>query len=74
MKEITLRISDKKLSFFLELVNQLGLEVVEQEEYVIPQWQQEQVLKAKQEIKEGTAELNEWASLKDDLFEKYDLK
>lgn len=27
MKEITLRISDKKLPFFMELVKQLGIEV-----------------------------------------------
>lgn len=29
MKEITLRIPDKKLSFFLELIKQLGFEVAE---------------------------------------------
>ncbi len=73
MKEITLRISDKKLSFFKELVEQLGLEIVK-EEVSVPKWQQEQVREVKQEIQEGTAELTEWKSLKKDLFEKYDVK
>jgi hypothetical protein len=70
MKEITLRISDKKLSFFMELVDQLGLEVIK-EDILVPQWQQDQVRQSKHEIKEGTADLTEWKSLKKDLFEKY---
>lgn len=32
MKEVTLRIPEKKLSFFLELATQLGFEVTEQTE------------------------------------------
>ena len=32
MKEITLKIPDKKLNFFLELVKQLGFEITEQVE------------------------------------------
>lgn len=70
MKEITLRVSDKKVSFFIEIVEQLGLEVIK-ESISVPQWQIEQVRQSKQDIKEGTAELTEWKSLKKDLFEKY---
>jgi hypothetical protein len=29
MKEVTLKISDKKYDFFMELINQLGIEVAE---------------------------------------------
>ena len=36
MKEITLKIPEKKISFFLELVKQLGIEV-SQNEQVIPE-------------------------------------
>ena len=72
MKEITLRVSDKKLSFFMELVEQLGIEVIK-EDIPVPQWQKEQVRQSIQEIKEGTAELTEWKSLKKDLFEKYNV-
>jgi hypothetical protein len=70
MKEITLRVSDKKVSFFIEIVEQLGLEVIK-ESISVPQWQIEQVRQSKQDIKEVTAELTEWKSLKKDLFEKY---
>lgn len=72
MKEITLRISDSKLSFFMELVKQLGVEVVE--DTPIPQWQKDQVRQSIQEIKEGTAELTEWEAIKKDIFENYQLK
>lgn len=36
MKEITLKIPDKKLGFFMELVKQLGLEVTN-DDFVIPE-------------------------------------
>jgi hypothetical protein len=36
MKEITLKVPDKKLSFFMELVKQLGFEVA-QDDLVIPE-------------------------------------
>ena len=72
MKEITLRISDSKLSFFMELVKQLGVEVVE--DTPIPQWQKDQVRQSIQEIEDGTAELTEWDAIKKDIFEKYNVK
>lgn len=72
MKEITLRISDSKLSFFMELVKQLGIEVVE--DTPIPKWQKDQVRQSIQEIEDGTAELTEWETIKKDIFEKYNVK
>lgn len=73
MKEITLKVPDKKLGFFMELVKHLGIEVTK-EDIVIPEWQKEQVRKSKQEIVEGTAELIEWETTKKDLFKKYNVK
>ncbi len=73
MKEITIRISEKKLPFFMELIKQLSVEVV-QTDNSIPDWQKEQVLLSKQEIKDGKAELKNWSSLKSELFEKYSVK
>jgi hypothetical protein len=35
MREITLKIPDKKISFFMELVNQLGLEI--KNDIIIPE-------------------------------------
>lgn len=43
MKEITLRIPEKKFNFFMELVNQLGLEVTN-DNLEIPEWHKEIVL------------------------------
>ena len=40
MKEITIKVPDKKLGFFMELVKQLGIEVTK-EDVVIPEWQKE---------------------------------
>lgn len=57
----------------MELVKQLGFEVTK-EDIVIPEWQKEQVRKAKQEIKDGTAGLIEWETAKKDLFKKYNVK
>lgn len=45
MKEVTLKIPDQKLSFFMELVKQLGLEISDQNiKPVIHDWQKEEVL------------------------------
>lgn len=73
MKEITLRISEKKLHFFMELMDQLGFEVVK-EETTVPEWQQEFVKQSKQEIEDGIAELSDWESIRGDLFKKYNVK
>ena len=44
MKEITLKIPDQKLDFFMELVKQLGLEISEASTIVVHEWQKEEVL------------------------------
>ncbi len=40
MKQVTLKVPDKKLVFFLELAKQLGLEITNQEDTTVPVWQQ----------------------------------
>lgn len=70
MKELTLKISEKKLPFFLELVKQLGVEVVANNPE-IPKWQKEQVQKSKIELQKGEAEIIEWNEIRKDLFDKY---
>lgn len=64
MKEITLKVPDTKLSFFLELVNQLGLEI-KNDELVISKKHQEIVMDRIQNTKEE--DLLNWDDIKDDF-------
>ena len=51
MKEITLKIPEDKYVFFMEVFNQLGLEVSD-DDFVIPEWQKEVVLERIKKNKE----------------------
>lgn len=51
MKEITLKIPEDKFDFFMEIFNQLGLEVSD-DDFVIPEWQKEVVLERIKNAKE----------------------
>ena len=64
MKEITLKVPDTKLRFFMELFKQLGLEVKD-EELIIPKKHQEIVLDRIQNTKEE--ELLNWDDIEDDF-------
>ncbi len=64
MKEITLKVPDTKLRFFMELVKQLGLEVKD-EELIISKEHQEIVLDRIQNTKEE--DLLNWDDIKDDF-------
>ena len=64
MKEITLKVPDTKLRFFMELFKQLGLEVSD-EEFVIPEEHKEVVLERIQNTKEE--DLLNWDDIKDDF-------
>lgn len=64
MKEITLKVPDTKLKFFMELVNQLGLEI-KNDEFVISKKHQEIVLDRIQNTKEE--DLLNWDDIKDDF-------
>lgn len=63
MKEITLKVPDNKLRFFMELINQLGLEIKDDD--LIPKKHQEIVLDRIQNTKEE--DLLNWDDIKDDF-------
>lgn len=65
MKQITLKIPEKKFNFFLELFKQLGLEITEQIE--VPEWQQAEVLKRMELSKANPERLLDWEQVKEEL-------
>lgn len=68
MKEITLKIPDKKVEFFMELVKELGFEV--QEEIEIPEEQQEEVNKRLQLIDSGEMSIRSWEAAEKEIFRR----
>lgn len=54
MKEVTLKIPESKFNFFMELVNELGIETADQQDadFEIPEWQKEIVLERLKKNKE----------------------
>ncbi len=73
MKEITIKVPDKKLGFFMELVKQLGIEVTK-EDTVIPEWQKKQLDEAIEEHESGKVNYTDWEDVKKNLFAKYNAK
>lgn len=63
MKEITLKIPDKKVDFFMELVKELGFEV--QEEIEIPVEHKNIVRERIRTSKENPDQLLNWDDVKD---------
>ena len=63
MKEITLKIPDKKVDFFMELVKELGFEV--QEEIEIPEEHKNIVRERIRTSKENPDQLLNWDDVKD---------
>ncbi|WP_107037450.1 addiction module protein [Brumimicrobium mesophilum] len=67
MKEITLKVPDTKLNFFMELVNQLGLEI-KNDEVNIPLEQQQEVQRRLELLQEGKMKTRSWSEAKQDIF------
>ena len=65
MQEITLKIPEKKLSFFMELVNQLGIEIIE--DVHIPEEHTKIVLERIKKSKKNPERLLDWDEIKSDL-------
>lgn len=65
MKEITLKIPEKKFSFFIELFKQLGLEITSTVE--IPDWQKEEVLQRMERSKANPERLLDWSTVQEEL-------
>jgi hypothetical protein len=68
MKEVTLKIPDKKLRFFLELVKELGFEI--HDEIKIPEEQQEEVNARLELIDNGEMNTRNWEEAKKEIFRK----
>lgn len=67
MKEITLKVPDTKLSFFMELVNQLGLEIKNDEQVNIPDWQMKEVRKRLEDYKNNPNQAMDFDTAMDDI-------
>ena len=67
MKEITLKVPDTKLSFFMELVNQLGLEIKNIEQVNIPDWQMKEVRKRLEDYKNNPNQAIDFDTAMDDI-------
>jgi hypothetical protein len=68
MKEVTLKIPDKKLGFFLELMKELGFEV--QDDIVIPDEQQEEVNKRLKLVDSGEMSIRNWEEAEKEIFRR----
>jgi hypothetical protein len=66
MKEITLKVPDNKLRFFLELIHQLGLKVKD-EEHDIPDWQKKEVSKRLKDFKKNPDQAMDFDTTMDDI-------
>ncbi len=69
MKEITLKVPDTKLQFFMELVNQLGLEIMN-DEINIPLEHQQEAQRRLELIQEGKMKTRSWNQAKQDVFKR----
>ncbi|MBK9982581.1 MAG: hypothetical protein IPP15_09165 [Saprospiraceae bacterium] len=63
MKEVTIMIPEKKFSFFMELMNQLGLEV--SQNYDIPEEHKSIVMERIKEDDQDPGHLEDWDTVKD---------
>lgn len=67
MKEITLKVPDTKLSFFMELINQLGLEIKNDEQVNIPDWQINEVRERLEDYKSNPDQAMDFDTAMDDI-------
>lgn len=63
MKELILRVPEQKMAFFLELMNELGIEV--SEDSPIPDEQKSEVLRRMALTDEDPSRLSDWDEVKD---------
>ncbi|MDD2982535.1 MAG: addiction module protein [Crocinitomicaceae bacterium] len=73
MIEITVKVPENKLQFFIELLDQLDLKAVGSN-IDIPEWQKEQLDEGIKEYERGTANYTNWNEVKVDLFNKNKVK
>jgi molybdopterin-biosynthesis enzyme MoeA-like protein len=65
MKEVTLKIPDKKFNFFMELFKQLGIEVAEKTD--IPEEHKEIVIERMKKSEQNPDRLLDWDQVQDNF-------
>lgn len=68
--KITLEIPSDKVSFFLELIENLNFSTVDIENQSIPEWQINEAKKRIYAIKNGEMEIELWEDVKEEIFKK----
>lgn len=68
--KITLEIPSDKVSFFLELVENLNFSTVDIENQSIPEWQIDEAKKRIYAIKNGEMKIELWEDVKEEIFKK----
>ena len=68
--KITLDIPSDKVSFFLELIENLNFTTVDIENQSIPEWQKDEAIKRIYAIKNGEMKIEMWEDVKDEIFKK----
>jgi hypothetical protein len=73
MKEITVKVPENKLQFFMELLDQLDFKAVGRE-FDIPEWHKKQLDEGIKEYESGSANYANWDEVRENLFNKYKVK
>lgn len=68
--KITLDIPSEKVSFFLELIENLNFSTVDIENQSIPEWQINEAKKRIYNINNGEMKVEIWEDVKDEIFKK----
>lgn len=68
--KITLEVPSDKVSFFLELIENLNFSTVDIENQSIPEWQIDEAKKRIYAIKNGEMKIELWEDVKEEIFKK----
>lgn len=73
MKQVTLNIPDSNFPFFMELVQKLGIEIAQNNDFVVPEWQKEEVRKRYKNYKKDPSQALDFEQAMKEIEDKYDL-
>lgn len=82
MREITFNLEDSEFDKFMNYVkrslksaqNLQSKQIAIEDDFVIPQWQKDELDKSLKEIEDGTAQFEDWSVVRKRLFDKYNVK
>lgn len=82
MREITFNLEDSEFDKFMNYVkrslksaqNLQSKQIAIEDDFVIPQWQKDELDKSLKEIEDGTAQFEDWSIVRKRLFDKYNVK